>query len=602
MLKSLRMRIALILSLLIVAVMVGVGTFMLSNVSNFYHEDFTRQMQEVFSDEELMATLRSDARQDSSYARVYEVLRAYAGKLGIDSYRDFYVLDASDASYLTGSNSVAGATLERTPNIIRAMTGAVGDGVEKSASYLDYAVPISGEDGTVRYIVYVKDTKQELNEMVWMLFAIVLQALFFGMIIAVGLSILLSKAITNPVESITKGAQAMARGELDLQLPVLSRDEIGVLTQTFNDMAMTLKGSMAQVEQERNKLQTIFLYLSDGVAAFDHSGALLHLNHAAQEMLGLASGQQPDFDGLFGPFGFSFADCSASESGVEREVTVGAKALQMHIAPFESQQNEPGDQLLGGLIVVIHDITEQQKLELSRREFVANVSHELRTPLTSIKSYTETILESDELPKPLLHRFLGVIINEADRMTRIVKDLLALSRLDSQKMDWRFSQFSVNQLLNNIYDSMLLDARNHEQELTLSAQETLGLFYGDKERVEQVIVNIVSNAIKYTQNGGQIAIHASRAADELVIAVQDNGIGIPKEDIPRLFERFYRVDKARSRERGGTGLGLAIAKEIVTVHEGRIEVESEVGVGTTMTVFLPYREPPAQQEGQESES
>ena len=242
-------------------------------------------------------------------------------------------------------------------------------------------------------------------------------------------------------------------------------------------------------------------------------------------------------------------------------------------------------------MVVIHDVTEQRKSEQTRREFVANVSHELRTPLTNVKSYAETILSAgDDLPKELRENFLGVIVSEADRMTRIVKDLLTLTKFDYGKMEMNISRFAFREAIENVYKAVALDAQNHKHTLTLECPEDLPQVDGDRERLEQVIMNIVSNAIKYTADGGKIEMVAGTRGKNVFIRVSDNGIGIPEKDLPRLFERFYRVDKARSRESGGTGLGLSIAREILSQHKGDIRIESVYGEGTDVTITLPKAE------------
>lgn len=588
MFKSLRMRIVLILTLLIASVMVVVGTFLINSISSFYNDDFSRLMREVFSTKEFTDSLNGALTEADPPENLYAVLNAFSGKIGIDSYRDFYILNGSDASFLKGSNSEKGKQLERTPNLIRAMTGNIGEELSQGAPYYDYAYPLGS--AAASYIIYIKDTKDELQEMIWMLFAIIVQALFFGLVIAGGMSFFLSKAITNPVENITKGARQVAQGDFTYKLPVSSKDEIGILTQTFNAMAGVLKNTMDEITGERGKLETIFLYLTDGVLAFTREGSLLHINNSAVALLGVEPELGDSFDSLF--YGYKldigFRDILKTQKGdrLIREIHTKGRVLEIYFACFDVE-NVSDSVLAGGVIAVIHDITQSRRLDDSRREFVANVSHELRTPLTSIKSYTETVLENPDLPPDLKQKFLGVVVYESDRMTRIVKDLLLLSRLDNNKMDWVFVTFPLKELLDNIYDSMLMDAQNYGHELRFSVPENLGSITGDRERLEQVIINILSNAIKYTPEKGRITLTAKREGGRISISVQDNGIGIPKEDIPRLFERFYRVDKARSRERGGTGLGLAIAQEIVSAHKGTIEVTSEVDHGTTMTILLP---------------
>jgi signal transduction histidine kinase len=231
-----------------------------------------------------------------------------------------------------------------------------------------------------------------------------------------------------------------------------------------------------------------------------------------------------------------------------------------------------------------------RKSEAMRREFVANVSHELRTPITSIRSYAETLSDSmGAIPPETEREFLGVIVTESDRMTKIVQDLLTLSRFDAGSIEFKFEEFSFEKSVRDVYNAMLLEAQRHHHDFTINIKEDPGMIRGDKARVEQVIMNFVSNAIKYTPDGGRIQMSAGKKDDVVWVSVRDNGIGIPKDDMEHVFERFYRVDKARSRESGGTGLGLSIASEIVSRHNGEISIQSKLGKGTTITMTLPVR-------------
>ena len=223
-----------------------------------------------------------------------------------------------------------------------------------------------------------------------------------------------------------------------------------------------------------------------------------------------------------------------------------------------------------------------------RKEFVANVSHELRTPLTSIKSYTETLLDGDIDDRELSVKFLKVINSEADRMTRLVKDLLQLSRLDNKQMKWNMKEISIVNLVKYTVNKMQIEAKNKGHTLVCHVIGDIPDIIGDKDRLEQVIVNIISNAIKYTQEDGNISVYIGKNYSEVYVKVTDNGVGIPEEDLPRIFERFYRVDKARSREMGGTGLGLSIAREIVEAHGGNISINSEYGKGTEVLIKIPF--------------
>lgn len=236
-------------------------------------------------------------------------------------------------------------------------------------------------------------------------------------------------------------------------------------------------------------------------------------------------------------------------------------------------------------------LDDLKKSEEMRKQFVANVSHELRTPITSIRSYAETLMDSGELPKETERQFLGVIINESDRMTNIVADLLTLSKFDAGSIEFHYERFSFERSIQDIYSAMLLEAQKHGHEFTVGIATPLPDIVGDRSHLEQVLINMVANAVKYTPDGGKIELIASSDGKTVSTSVCDNGIGIPAEDVDKVFERFYRVDKARSRESGGTGLGLSIAKEIVTRHDGTLTLKSEKGKGTVITVTLPVEGP-----------
>ncbi|MBQ5777778.1 MAG: HAMP domain-containing protein, partial [Oscillospiraceae bacterium] len=532
---------------LIVSVMVVVGTFMLNRVSVYYFDDFTEQMNSVF-DAELFDVLKTEAKAEDGAARLHTAVSAYSSAMKISGYRNYYILDGKTGNTLFGSND---DEVVKTPAIISALNGKIGQEKRISSGYIDRANPIV-VDGEVRYIVYVKDTKQDMQSLTASMFSIILRTMMFALIFALILSFLFAKTITTPIENITKGAKKLSLGELDTTLTVSSNDEIGTLTETFNDMASTLNSTLIKVEDERNKLDTIFLYMTDGVTAFSEEGTLIHHNPAAVEMLGFDVKKEKTYSEIFKESKVTFESLLENKEGfVEHDYEVGEKALRLSFAHF-------GDEKSGehGIIAIIHDFTAQKKLENSRREFVANVSHELRTPLTNVKSYTETLADSPDAPEAMRTQFYDVILNETDRMTRIVKDLLTLSRLDSAKMGWKDELFSLRKSVENAYRAMEIEARRRGQKLTVSIDSTLPDFYGDRERIEQVFMNLLSNAVKYTPDNGKIEFSAEKTEDNFAkITVKDNGIGIPEKDIPRLFERFYRVDKARSREMGGTGLG-----------------------------------------------
>ena len=272
-----------------------------------------------------------------------------------------------------------------------------------------------------------------------------------------------------------------------------------------------------------------------------------------------------------------------------RELMARVKANIRRTAMVSGAAAESG-MSAGGVLVVLHDVTQQRKAEERRREFVANVSHELRTPLTNIRSYAETIRDAgDELPRELENSFLDIVINESDRMTHIVQDLLTLSRLDSGRSEMNMARFDFGAAIDSVLRSIELEARRHGHELTHDYHD-LPMIMGDRGRIEQVMLNVLGNAVKYTPDGGHIRVTAGTVGERVWMEVADDGIGIPKADRSRIFERFYRVDKARSRESGGTGLGLSIATEIVQRHNGTLSLVDREGPGTTVRLELPIRQ------------
>ena len=586
MLRSLHMKLVMLMVLLILSLMTVVGAFLINSVVAFYIQDFYSQMSTVFGDQEIVSDLRTAADGETDGAGALKtVLNAYAGQLGVDTRnRNFYILDGEGTSVLASSNGESGASgLSYTGNLMTAIeSGQVGDESNAAADYMDVAIPI--QRGGSDYIIYILDNKATVSNLNNQLFLLIMEALLFGLVISVLLSFLLSKTMITPIQRLTEGAMRVAEGDFAHKIEVASRDEIGVLTDTFNDMAGQLQDTIRQVENERNKLNTLFLHMTDGVVAFSRTGEVIHFNPSAEEMLHRPIGTDTTFGELFGGL-VSLERVLAVPDYLQEEQTVEERFLQLLMAPFDRDRQ-------GGVLVVIHDVTEQRKNEEMRREFVANVSHELRTPLTNIRSYAETLADSaGQLAPATEKKFLGVILNESDRMTHIVQDLLTLSRFDSGRTDLKLTQFSFSAVLHDLYNAVYMEAQRHSHALELKIEPELPEIVADRERVVQVMMNIVSNSIKYTPDGGRIVISAGRRGDRVWMLVDDNGIGIPPEDRPRIFERFYRVDKARSRQSGGTGLGLSIAKEIIDRHQGVLELADKEGPGLAVRMELKIEGP-----------
>ena len=584
MLRSLHIKLVLIMILLVVCLMTIAGAFLVNSVNRFYLNEFYTQMVEVFSqDTEFIRDLVTAREGETDGVQaIDEILVAKMGPLGVDGKnRNYYLLDGDTGQILSSSDDDAGDTLEEiTPNLLIALNEKrEGDESDLTASYMDLALPISrGEEDYVIYILDQRATVRELNNQ---LFQLIIEALVFGLVISVLLSFLLSRAMVTPIRALTRGAQRVAEGDFGHEIQVESHDEIGVLTNAFNAMSRQLQSTLQEVESERTKLSTLFLHMTDGVVAFNQSGEVIHSNPAAEEMLGQAIpvGGAVTYGDLFQDMVPLETVLTTDRDCLEIETVWGERILLLLLAPFNREKQV-------GVLVVVHDVTQQVKNETMRKEFVANVSHELRTPITNIRSYAETLAENPDLPPDTTASFLGVILSESDRMTHIVQDLLTLSRFDSGHSELNLTTFPFAGLLEESCQAMRIEAQRRGHTLRLEGTGGLPAIRADRERISQVVMNVLSNAIKYTPDGGRIVLTAGCTPDRVWLEVADNGIGIPPEDRDRIFERFYRVDKARSRESGGTGLGLSIAQEIVRQHPGSLTLVDRPGPGTTLRLEL----------------
>ena len=588
MLRSLHMKLVMIMVLLILSLMLVVGAFLVNSVTAFYLEDFYTQISEVFSDPLLVHDLETETEgEEDGAAQLREVLASVAGELGVDGRnRKLYILNGSGECLISPDGD--DAPLEYTENLLFALTEGLetrqsGDESNAALDYMDVAIPI--QRGGQDYVIYILDNKATANNLADQMVILIMEALVFGLVISVLLSFLLSKTLVTPIQRLTEGAMRVAEGDFSRKIEVVSQDEIGVLTDTFNDMAGQLQDTLRQVENERNKLDTLFLHMTDGVVAFSRAGKVIHSNPAAAQLLLRRIGPETTYASLFGQVA-PLDQVLDTPDHLEGELKVRDSFLQLLLAPFDRGQSD------GGVLVVLHDVTQQRKNEEMRKEFVANVSHELRTPLTNIHSYAETLTDNaGDIPPEMEKKFLGVILNESDRMTHIVQDLLTLSRFDSDRSELKLTRFPFAGAVQDLYNAVYMEAQRRSHTLKLELEPDLPDIMADRERVLQVMMNIVSNSIKYTPDGGHITISAGREEDRVWLVVDDDGIGIPLEDRPRIFERFYRVDKARSRQSGGTGLGLSIAKEIVDRHQGSLTILDKEGPGLAIKLELKIEGP-----------
>ncbi len=586
--KTLNSKLVLIFIVFIIAVMATVGIFLMNSVYSFYTNEFVQQMEDGFS-QNITTQLQEALKYDDFAQSQNQLLSAYAHIFGFDAGRGYYILD-KNAKVLVSSDADI-KSVEITPNLMNAMNGKENNQQQLfGAEFLDYARFIT--NGESSCIVYIKDDLSEMKQLSFMQFSIIIQALIIGLAIALVMSFFLAKAITGPIISIANGTIKVADGDYSYRIASRSRDEIGTLSKNFNNMAQVIENTLEEVSGEREKLKNVFNRLDAGVAAFEEDGTLMHINPSALSMLSLPESNTPTFNELTAALGTPEVSMhtlkTAGHVHIE-EKTLSDIATRELVVTIDFGVFGYDSSAKSGYIVVFQNITESALLEKNRREFIANVSHELRTPLTSVKGATETVLEDEDMPDSIRRHFLNIVINESDRMTRIVQDLLVLSRLDNRRMSWKPLKFDLHDSINQMCSALRAEAQTHSHTLIFDTQKNAPFpIYADKERIEQVITNIIGNAIKYTPDGGKITVKLFEDANQKYnVVVEDTGVGIAQEDIAHLFERFYRVDKSRSTDAGGTGLGLSIAKDIIDAHGGKIDVSSIVGQGTAVTVTLP---------------
>ncbi|MFC4321719.1 cell wall metabolism sensor histidine kinase WalK [Litchfieldia salsa] len=407
-----------------------------------------------------------------------------------------------------------------------------------------------------------------------------------AMIVTALLGILVAQTITRPISAMKRHALDLTKGNFSKKVQVYGHDEIGQLAMTFNTLTRKLKDAQSTTEGERRKLTSVLTHMTDGVIATDKKGKVILINDPAINMLNVSretAFNQPVLTLLNLDSKYSLEDLTNELESVVLDFSTETKPYIIKIN-FSTIQRESGT--INGIIAVLYDITEQERIDQERREFVANVSHELRTPLTTMRSYLEALADGAWTDKNIAPQFIDVTQNETERMIRLVNDLLQLSKLDSK--DYRLTRdwIEFTSFFNKIIDRFEM-TKNQDVHFTRHLLNTPVYIDMDEDKITQVIDNIISNALKYSPEGGEIIFHVEVHDDKLEVQVKDGGVGIPKENLDKIFDRFYRVDKARTRKLGGTGLGLAIAKEMIEAHGGEIWAKSEEGIGTTIYFTLP---------------
>ena len=482
------------------------------------------------------------------------------------------------------------------PEIQEAVGGRIGVATRYSHTLYEtmmyVAVPII-KDGQVSGIVRAAVPLTSIEHAFGSIYTKIIMGGLLIAILAMAISLYISRRIARPLVKMKQVAEHFTRGDFTHRLPIGKTEEIGLLAQTMNEMAKQLNEKIRTIVDQRNEREAILDSMVEGVIAFDPIERVIGLNRAAAQMLGVEIKQvtgrylQESFRNTnLQKFVTRILDNGTTQ---DEEIGLQDKAsviLHLYGSPIRSE----GGQNLGA-VIVLHDVTRLHQLETIRRDFVANVSHELRTPITSIKGFVDTLRDGGVHSPEDTSRFLGIIARQTDRLNSIIEDLLTLSELEQTgRGNIGLEITELKGVLQNAVSACELKAAAKEIQIQIHCGDNLKANI-NTPLLEQAIINLIDNAIKYSEAKGSIEISAKSDSDAIAIRIADHGCGIEKTHLPRLFERFYRVDRARSRELGGTGLGLSIVKHIVSAHGGRVEVESMPGKGSTFSIFLPLNIP-----------
>ena len=564
-------------------------------ISNFQEQI---QLQVGFLKNSVQPIVSKDDKDEVKIAEISKILQDYPTGSSIVEAR---VLDSQ--GYILGTTnqsqqSVVGTrtTEADAQQVLLTNTVYAYNFTEHDTRYWKIVSPISstsGNSGNPLGIISVTTNIESRYTQVKDIGVIFVSSSLIAIVLVIIITFLISQGITKPIAEMKKQTEKIAEGNYTGEVKIYSDDELGQLGQAINDLSFKIKEAQESTESERQRLDSVLRHMSDGVIATDRRGRIVIMNTAALDILNLKSEKV---------IGIPLLSILPLEEKVSfRELLETQQERLIHLeddgedsiiqCEFSVIQRESG--FISGLVCVLTDVTEQQKIDRERRNFVSNVSHELRTPLTSIKSYTEALVDGAWENKEIAPGFLKVIETETERMMRMITDLLNLSRMDQNRLGLEKEFINMNELVVHIVSrfEMVLQSEPYRDKnyriLTDITQRDLWVEL-DQDKITQVLDNIINNAIKYSPDGGRIIVRLMETHTDIIVSVSDEGLGIARKDIPHLFDRFYRVDKARSRAMGGSGLGLAIAQEVVQLHGGKIWVNSIENKGSTFFVSLPY--------------
>ncbi|MGX9764591.1 cell wall metabolism sensor histidine kinase WalK [Lactiplantibacillus argentoratensis] len=599
--KTINFKIALVFALLLLITLEIVGAIFVKQLESKNIQDFKQSVQiPTYIDNSLSEQLTVSSTRKAN-GQIKTILSNY-NNTNVD---EIQVVDSKGTirgtSDVNDQSVVGQKTTDRNvKNAIynnRTYTKSTYD-TQNNGRYYVSIVPLyssnsAGNSSQLVGVLYVRANMKSVYSTINNIMGIFVIASLAAMVLGLGIAIIIARAITRPIEEMKQQTQRIARGDYAGQVRVYSDDELGQLAKAINNLSIRVEESQESTEAERRRLDSVLSHMSDGVIATDRRGNITIINETASDFMDVTAEKaigNSILDILKIRDDYSLRDLIENQDELMLDFSSNERDLILN-AYFSLIQRESG--FISGLVCVLHDVTEQQKIDNDRKQFVSNVSHELRTPLTSLRSYIEALSDGAWKDPEVAPGFLKVTQEEIDRMIRMINELLSLSRMDSGTTRVDMELVNINEMFNYVldrFDMILKKDDNPAKYYTIKREFTKRDLWVeiDTDKFTQVLDNIMNNAIKYSPDGGVVTCRLLETHNQVIISISDQGLGIPRADLGHVFDRFFRVDKARSRAQGGTGLGLAISKEVVQMLGGRIWVDSVEGKGSTFYISLPY--------------
>ncbi|ART78459.1 cell wall metabolism sensor histidine kinase WalK [Sutcliffiella horikoshii] len=601
--RSIHLKFVLIYVLLILIAIQIIGVYFVSKLENQLTTNFNESLEERIHLLAYSIEQEIKKQRDDTTPTIEEDIRTVLQDVTMEDIEEIRITNNQSKVLGTSNPYNQSSVGKRTTELLVKRALVVGQMSRKTVIEKQtqnrlrlIAAPVKSNNQDIIGAIYLEASMEKVYAQMRQINSIFATGTTIALAVTAVLGVLLAQTITRPMSDMRKQALEMARGNFSRKVNIYGNDEIGQLALSFNNLTKKLQEAQATTEGERRKLSSVLSHMTDGVLATDRKGRIILINEPALGMLNVSREtvlNKPIVEVLGIEETHSFDQLVSEQESLILDFSTEKEPYILR-ASNSIIQKETG--FINGLITVLHDITEQEKIDLERREFVANVSHELRTPLTTMRSYLEALADGAWQDDEIAPRFLDVTQTETERMIRLVNDLLQLSKMDSR--DYNFYKNSVDfvEFFNKIIERFEM-SKSQKVDFVRSMPNQEIFVSIDTDKITQVLDNIISNAMKYSPEGGTITftVDIEEAANQILVSISDQGVGIPKSDLNKIFERFYRVDKARTRMLGGTGLGLAIAKEMIQAHDGDIWASSVEGKGTTIYFTLPISE--EEQEG-----